>query len=113
MSPPSHEHSLQASQRAVLEFLSQQQAQIVPQIAREISVSRQHIQTVVNDLLALGLIEAVENPTHKRSSLIQLTNADTLRGVRSLCFGYSFFRLRSQELEQVSIVTLAVDAHLK
>ena len=62
-----------ASHRAVLEFLHQQQPQTVPQIAREKSVSRQHIQTVVNDLLELGLIEAVENPAHKRSQHIQLT----------------------------------------
>ncbi len=63
------------SQRAVLEFLYQQQPQTVPQIAREKSVSRQHIQTVVNDLFELELIEAVENPVHKRSPLIQITNA--------------------------------------
>jgi len=68
---------INSSQRAVLEFLNQQQAQTVPQIAREKSVSRQHIQSVVNDLLTLELIEAVENPTHKRSPLIQLTIAGT------------------------------------
>jgi len=63
------------SQRAVLEFLYRQQPQTVPQIAREKSVSRQHIQTVVNDLFELELIEAVENPAHKRSPLIQITSA--------------------------------------
>jgi DNA-binding MarR family transcriptional regulator len=61
------------SQRAVLEFLYQEKPQTVPQIAQERSVSRQHIQTVVNQLLTLGLIASSENPAHKRSSLIQLT----------------------------------------
>ncbi len=64
---------INTSQRAVLEFLNQQQPQTVPHIAREKSVSRQHIQIIVNDLLALELIESVENPAHKRSPLIQLT----------------------------------------
>ena len=66
-----------ASQRAVLEFLHQQQPQTVPQIDLGKSVSRQHIQTVVNDLLIHELIETVENPTHKRSPLIQLTSTGT------------------------------------
>jgi DNA-binding MarR family transcriptional regulator len=68
---------INASQRAVLEFLHQQQPQTVPQIALGKSVSRQHIQTVVNDLLIHELIETVENPTHKRSPLIQLTSTGT------------------------------------
>lgn len=66
-------YDINTSQRAVLEFLHQQQPQTVPQIAREKLVSRQHIQIVVNDLLALDLIESVENPSHKRSHLISLT----------------------------------------
>ena len=68
---------INASQRAVLEFLHQQQPQTVPQIAQGKSVSRQHIQTVANDLLIHELIETVENPTHKRSPLIQLPSAGT------------------------------------
>lgn len=65
---------INASQRAVLEFLLQQHPQTVPEIARDKSVSRQHIQTVVNDLLDLGLIKVVENPAHKRSSLIEISS---------------------------------------
>ena len=64
-----------ASQRAVLELLDQYNSQTVPQIARERSVSRQHIQAIVNELLARDLVETVDNPTHKRSSFIQLTSS--------------------------------------
>ena len=64
---------INTSQRAVLEFLHKQEPQTVPQIAREKSVSRQHIQSVVNELLTMGLIAAIDNPAHKRSSLIQMT----------------------------------------
>jgi DNA-binding MarR family transcriptional regulator len=64
---------INASQRALLEFLHRQQPQTVPQIARQKSVSRQHIQSVANELLALGLIAAENNPGHKRSRLLRLT----------------------------------------
>lgn len=64
---------INASQRAVLEFLDLHQPQTVSNMAREKSVSRQHIQTVVNDLLAFGLVEAQDNPAHKRSPLIMMT----------------------------------------
>jgi DNA-binding MarR family transcriptional regulator len=63
------------SQRAVLEFLHLQQPQTVARMAREKSVSRQHVQTVVNELLALGLVETLNNPAHKRSPLVQTTRA--------------------------------------
>ena len=66
---------INSSQRAVLEFLHGQPPQTVPAIARERTVSRQHIQTVVNDLLELGLVEAIDNPSHKRSPLIRTTAA--------------------------------------
>jgi DNA-binding MarR family transcriptional regulator len=64
---------INASQRALLEFLHRQPPQTVPQIAREKSVSRQHIQVVANELLSLKLIEFAENPDHKRSRLLKLT----------------------------------------
>ena len=65
------------SQRAVLEFLSLQQPQTVPQMARERTVSRQHIQMIVNKLLERGWVECIVNPAHTRSSLIRMTSAGT------------------------------------
>jgi len=68
------EHSgINASQRAVLEFLYKKPSQTVPQIAQENSVSRQHIQTIVNSLLEQDLAKTFDNPAHKRSQLIGLT----------------------------------------
>jgi len=64
---------INASQRAVLEFLDQHQPQTVSNMAREKNVSRQHIQTLVNDLLTLKLVKAQENPAHKRSPLMSMT----------------------------------------
>lgn len=64
---------INASQRAILEFLYQHQSHTVPQLAECLSVSRQHVQVIVNDLVALGLARCLENPIHKRSPLIEAT----------------------------------------
>lgn len=61
------------SLRAVLEWLAEHGSQAVPQIAEAKSVSRQHVQKSVDELLARGLVRAVPNPAHKRSALIELT----------------------------------------
>ncbi|MDH4278365.1 MAG: MarR family transcriptional regulator [Acidimicrobiia bacterium] len=63
---------LTPSQRAVLEHLRRGEI-TVPSLARERGVTRQHIQSVVNDLVDLGLAETSDNPAHKRSPLIGLT----------------------------------------
>jgi len=59
--------------RAVLEFLLVNGAATVPGIARRRHVTRQHVQGLVNALLALGLATLGENPAHRRSGLVQLT----------------------------------------
>jgi len=46
----------------------------VPELARQRPVSRQHIQTLVNALLAAGLVETGANPQHRRSPLVRLTD---------------------------------------
>lgn len=65
---------INTSQRAVLEFLYGNPAQTVSNMAREKTVSRQHIQTVVNSLLELELVTTKENPSHKSSPLIAITS---------------------------------------
>jgi len=101
---------INSSQRAVLEFLSGQQPQTVPAIAREKTVSRQHIQTVVNDLLDLGLAETIDNPSHKRSPLIRTTAAgealfDSIRSNEQALLAAMAKRFSSQDL-QVALATL-------
>lgn len=69
------ESGLSAAERAVMEFLFPEEALSVPDIARRHNVSRQHIQVTVNSLLDKGLARQVDNPRHKRSRLIHLTDA--------------------------------------
>jgi len=49
----------------------------VPDIARERSTSRQNIQILVDKLEAVGRVESVPNPAHKRSDLVRLTSEGT------------------------------------
>lgn len=53
----------------------------VPDLAERRGVSRQHIQAVVDQLLAAGLVARRDNPVHKRSVFIVATaaGADVLR----------------------------------
>ena len=48
-------------------------AMTVPQIAKLKGVTRQHIQLLADALVAAGLAAVKENPAHRRSSLIALT----------------------------------------
>jgi DNA-binding MarR family transcriptional regulator len=59
--------------RAVMETLSASGAMTVPQIAKLKGVTRQHIQLLADALCAAGLAAVRENPAHRRSSLIALT----------------------------------------
>ncbi len=61
--------------RSILRQLREQPGLTVPELARRRSVSRQYVQTVVNGLLADGLIETRPNPGHKRSPCLEATEA--------------------------------------
>jgi DNA-binding MarR family transcriptional regulator len=62
-----------AVDRAVMEFLYPEKSLSVPDIARKYQVTRQHVQVTINNLIEAGLVKALENPQHKRSSLMKLT----------------------------------------
>jgi DNA-binding MarR family transcriptional regulator len=64
---------ISAADRAVMEFLYPDDQLSVPQIADCYSVSRQHVQVTVNQLLESKLLQSRSNPRHKRSPLISLT----------------------------------------
>ncbi len=62
-----------ASMRAVLESISRQGPNTVPELARQRPVSRQHIQRIVDQLLERNLVQLEDNPSHKRSPRVALT----------------------------------------
>jgi DNA-binding MarR family transcriptional regulator len=62
-----------SAMRGVMAALAAGDPRTVPELARERPVSRQHMQLVVNDLLAAGLAETLPNPAHRRSPRIALT----------------------------------------
>jgi DNA-binding MarR family transcriptional regulator len=61
--------------RGLLKSLDRFGPQTVPQLARSRPVSRQYIQTIVNQLIVGGHVRFSENPAHKRSPLVQLTES--------------------------------------
>ena len=65
---------LTAAKRGVLRSLNRLGPQTVPQMARARPVSRQHIQTIVNQLHKEEFVQLVPNPAHKRSRLVKLTS---------------------------------------
>jgi DNA-binding MarR family transcriptional regulator len=68
------ELGMTAAMRGVLEVVLLDGAATVPDMARARGVSRQHIQQQVDALLERGLLERQDNPAHKRSSMIALTD---------------------------------------
>ncbi|MEM7123378.1 MAG: MarR family transcriptional regulator [Pseudomonadota bacterium] len=64
---------LSVSQRAILELVLDHGSLTVPALARHLIAPRQFIQRIVNELLAMGLVERQRNAAHKRSVLIALT----------------------------------------
>lgn len=76
-----------AAMRAVLEALDEGGEQTASGIARAKSVTRQHIQVLVNQLLKAGLAAARPNPADERAPLI----APTRRGRAA------FARMRRRE----------------
>jgi DNA-binding MarR family transcriptional regulator len=64
---------LSAGRRSLIKSLGAHGPHTVPQMAKLRSVSRQHIQTLVNSLRVDGLVRSVMNPSHQRSVLIELT----------------------------------------
>lgn len=61
-------------QRALLEDLLNNGPQTIPRLASKRPVSRQHILGHVNPLKQGGYVEYQDNPIHKRSFLISLTD---------------------------------------
>jgi DNA-binding MarR family transcriptional regulator len=47
----------------------------VPQVARRLGVSRQNVQRIVDELRRDRLLQLTDNPDHKTSPLLELTNA--------------------------------------
>lgn len=76
---------MSAGMRAVLESVIDGGPQTVPHMAKLRSVSRQHIQGLVNALQDAGLVETIANPAHRRSNLVGATphGAKIFAGMRA------------------------------
>lgn len=64
---------ISVADRVIMEFLYPDKMLTVPEIAQKYTVSRQYVQPIVNSLLSRELAMTRENPHHKRSPHIRLT----------------------------------------
>jgi DNA-binding MarR family transcriptional regulator len=60
---------------AILDTIERHGCRTVPEVAAWRGVARQSVQAAVNKLIEAGLVEQRDNPNHKLSSLLALTNA--------------------------------------
>lgn len=65
---------ISAAKRTLMMDLRRGGEQTVPALAASRFISRQIIQTQVNELKKAGLVELATNPEHKRSWLVRLTS---------------------------------------
>jgi DNA-binding MarR family transcriptional regulator len=59
----------------VLRLIHEHGAMTVPQIAQQRKVSRQAIQVMIDEYVQEGFLQFKENPQHKRSKLVALTDS--------------------------------------
>jgi DNA-binding MarR family transcriptional regulator len=95
------EIGMTAAMRGVLELLMVSGPATVPGMARARGVSRQHIQQQVDALRERGFVERQENPAHKRSSMIALTDKG-----RAL-----IQNMRAEELNTLSRIQVGASDH--
>ena len=85
--------------RAVLELLLARGPLTVPQLAREFAVTRQSMQALVDLGAGRGLVETTENPQHRRSRLVAVTDQGRA----------AFEGVHRQELANLARVTADLD----
>jgi DNA-binding MarR family transcriptional regulator len=68
-------YGVNAGVRMVLDLLRRNGPMTVPQMAAEQSLSRQFVQRMVNTAAADQLVRRMDNPAHRRSVLVALTDA--------------------------------------
>jgi DNA-binding MarR family transcriptional regulator len=86
--------------RAVLESVIEGGPRTVPELARARPVSRQHIQILVNELLAAGYVAYRDNPAHRRSKLVAPTRTGEA----------AFAALRAHEAAALTRLAVDIDA---
>jgi len=70
-----HEQAgLSSAQHNIIRTLQEMGPVTVPDMAAQLGVSRQFVQTVCNRLFAMELLQFEDNPRHKRSRLVLLSD---------------------------------------
>ena len=103
------QHLFPSGARRVLQVLGRSGSRTVPEIARQRHTSRQNIQTLVNRLRKSGSVQVSANAAHKRSVLVDLTDAgmNQLRQIQESEAGFEdllLARIPKEQLESATMV---------
>jgi DNA-binding MarR family transcriptional regulator len=98
---------LSAGERKVLQLLDRLGPQTVPDIARIRSTSRQNIQVLINRLAAENCVELTENPAHKRSALVGVTNRGKVVSASCKAQETMFSQRLESEVSKAEVVAAA------
>jgi DNA-binding MarR family transcriptional regulator len=104
-------------QRGVLIDLARMGPQTVAGMARARAVSRQHIQALVDRFRARGLVELAENPNHRSSKLVRLTQkgrvlVKTMVERESAALGFLDLAIPPARIRGAAVVLRALRQHL-
>src|SRR5262245_780575 len=104
--------------RSILRSLYKLGEQTVPQMARARAVSRQHVQALVNQLVAERLVELAPNPAHKRSPLARLTplgkkTVDAMNRYEAGLLGNADLGVTEKELREAAETLRTVRAYFE
>lgn len=84
---------------------SLKEPQPVSWIARNLGVSRQNIQRIVNDLLQKGYVELKTNPHHTRAKLVAMTNTGWAAFEQALKLSTPWMNYIAENLSEEDIQT--------
>ncbi len=73
-----NENWIPSAEAQVIRLLDENGPASVPQLGRLRNTSRQNTQVLINRLVKEGLVELIDNPVHKRSPLVRLTETGRL-----------------------------------
>ena len=108
-----HNSGVSVGMRAVLESVIDGGPQTVPHMAKIRPVTRQHIQSLVNELIEGGYVETIDNPAHKRSKLVAPTKRgmrvfEKMRGLENEAFRSAQIEISPEELQAARKVLSAL-----
>ncbi len=108
-----NESWIPSAEAQVIRLLDENGPASVPQLGRLRNTSRQNIQVLINRMVKEGVVELIDNPVHKRSPLVRLTETGRLLPSKARAAEAEMLErlagiISAEELETVTAVLAAL-----